>query len=66
MRYPCNQSYALRLAPGGQAIAGELEHVLSGERRAFQHGQALLAALAELRQAQTVREAAGAAGPPPR
>lgn len=54
MRHPCQQTYALRLrAPEGgrpAALAGEIEHVLSGERRGFESGEELLAALAALQR----------------
>ncbi len=50
----CEQTYALRLlGPTGEAstLAGELEHVLSGDCVAFQSGAGLLAALVKM-QAQ--------------
>lgn len=54
MDNPCEQSFALRLRPAARAaepeLAGEIEHVLSGERRRFASADELLARLAELRQ----------------
>ena len=50
----CEQTYALRLrGPGGavENLAGELEHVLSGDCVVFDSGAGLLAALLAL-QAQ--------------
>ncbi len=50
----CERTYALRLrGPVGQdnTLAGELEHVLSGDCVVFHSGAGLLAALAQL-QAQ--------------
>lgn len=50
---PCPQSYALRLAPRvADEIVGEIEHVLSGERRRFASGAELLAALQGLQRHQ--------------
>lgn len=51
MRHPCQQTFALRLTPrpAGE-LDGELEHVLSGERRRFANAQELLAALRSLQR----------------
>lgn len=64
-RSRCDQTYALRLlgpAAETQTLAGELEHVLSGDCVAFQSGAGLLAALVQLQaqrqtQLQTQRQA---------
>lgn len=57
MKHPCPQTYALRLASEPDAdLAGEIEHVLSGERRRFTRGVDLLTCLHALQ-----RDVAGAA-----
>lgn len=61
MHHPCHQTFALRLKPQPSGdLAGEVEHVLSGERRAFYTGADLLRALRAL---QRLPPAAG--GPAP-
>lgn len=55
MDHPCQQTYALRLsAPSNdpEALAGVIEHVLSGERRSFDSAAALVACLQALQRAQ--------------
>ncbi|MCP5272639.1 MAG: hypothetical protein H6932_15680 [Burkholderiaceae bacterium] len=52
MRQPCPQTYALRLVSApANTLAGEIEHVLSGERRRFASGAELLTALQGVQQA---------------
>jgi hypothetical protein len=53
MRHACQQTFALRLKPlpTGELV-GEIEHVLSGERRPFDSGAALLRALQALQRLQ--------------
>jgi hypothetical protein len=54
MRHPCQQTFALRLTPKPTGEpAGEIEHVLSGERRRFASGPELLDALQALQRLQT-------------
>ena len=51
----CEQTYALRLlcsAHEAHTLAGELEHVLSGDCVAFQSGASLLSALVQLQAQQ--------------
>ena len=53
MNHPCQQTYALRLhAPAHDpaALAGVLDHVLSGERRTFDSAAALIACLQTLQR----------------
>lgn len=60
MRHPCQQTFALRLKPelAGQTgeLVGEIEHVLSGERRPFDSGAELLRALQALQCLQRAPE----------
>lgn len=64
MKYPCDQTYALRLegGPGGE-LAGELEHVLSGDRLRFASGAELQSALRCLQDAHAAAATAGAPDP---
>ncbi|MCB1995566.1 MAG: hypothetical protein H6933_07360 [Burkholderiaceae bacterium] len=51
MRHPCPQTFALRLLPMPEnELAGEIEHVLSGERLRFANAHELLAALRTLQR----------------
>ena len=54
----CDQTYALRLParrPDDAGLAGELEHVLSGDCRSFDSGADLLSALQALQALQAQR-----------
>jgi hypothetical protein len=58
----CRQTYALRLSASGHdptVLRGEVEHVLSGERQAFDSASGLLAALAVLQARALAGETEG-------
>ena len=61
----CRQTYALRLSASRHdptVLRGEVEHVLSGERQAFDSAPGLLAALARLQASVLAGEADGGEG----
>jgi hypothetical protein len=65
-QHPATHIFALRLhakTPGPAALAGQVEHVLSGERQDFADAVQLLAALRRL-QAQALAAAACPPGQP--
>ena len=63
MHHPGEQVYALRLRADAAAspagLAGEIEHVLSGERRVFADGRQLIEQLQQLQGLLPATPAAG-------